>query len=210
MANSTRIAELSDRGRELANTTSRAVGMGRGSLARPAVSGVIGATVTRWRAEREARALRALANRSYAEAEYFDAQVQLIDSYIGAARAADVLQELPEILALDRATRQAARAEQYLDIAHGRALAKYARSAELAQAKLEAFAVKQACRGRQRSIQLDEAASAHPSAEDANTYPESMSDDGLPDEEDVIIAAKVLRRRRPPTAGSPSARLRQR
>jgi hypothetical protein len=153
--------------------------------------------------------LRALANRSYAEAEYFDAQVQLIDSYMGAARAADVLQELPEILALDRATRQAARAEQYLDIAHGRALAKYARSAELAQAKLEAFAVKQACRGQQRSMRHDEAG-FNTAAEDADTHPESMSDDGLPDEEDVIIAAKVFRRRRPPTAGSPAARLRQR
>jgi hypothetical protein len=47
------------------------------SLRRPDTGGIFSSKVARWRANCQTRALKALANRSYAEAKYFDALVGL-------------------------------------------------------------------------------------------------------------------------------------
>lgn len=183
------------------------------ALRRPDTGGILSSTVARWRANSEARALKALANRSYAEAEYFDALVQLIDSYIRAASAADTLQELPEILALDRAKRRADRAEEYLESSHGRVLAKHRRAVELAHAQHEALNAEHAFRSQRALYELDAELNAEFSFNEPEATPRysaSMTDDAMPEEEHVLMAAKILRKRRTAAVGTPAARLRYR
>lgn len=183
------------------------------ALRRPDTGGIFGSKVARWRANSQARALKALANRSYAEAEYFDALVQLIDSYIKAAGAADTLQELPEILALDRAKRRVDRAEQYLENSHGRVLAKHRRVVELARAQHEALNAEHAFRSQRELYELDSERDAEfPFSEPENTphYSASMMDDPMPEEEYVLMAARILRKRRTAVVPAQGARQRHR
>jgi hypothetical protein len=94
----------------------------------------ISSTLMRWEATRHARTFSALAERTRAESEYFDAQTQAIDSYIRRGRAAYRLAELPEILATDRHRRRAERLEELREIEHAAQLAESRRAVERAQA----------------------------------------------------------------------------
>jgi hypothetical protein len=184
-----------------------------GTLRRPNTGGGFSAKIVRWRAENQARALQALANRAYAEAEYFDAQVQLIDSYIAASCAADTLRDLPDILALDRARRKAQRAEAHQDIAHGRALAKHRRTAELARAEHDALNAKHALQNQRDLYEFESSVRAQSSfyeRESASRGAPPTRDDPIGEEEHILMAAKILRRRRTAVTVSPTERMRYR
>ncbi len=95
----------------------------------------IDSTLTRWKAQRDARTINAMAVRTRAEAGLFDAQVQVIDSYVKRQRASYRLQELPEILANDRAQRRVERAEELRQAQHKYELAELGRLGQIAQAE---------------------------------------------------------------------------
>jgi hypothetical protein len=59
--------------------------------------GVIASTLTRWKADRDARTAQALTRRTHAETELFEAQAQAAESYVNRQRAAARVQELPEM-----------------------------------------------------------------------------------------------------------------
>ncbi len=103
------------------------------SVGRENPGGIISSALTRWEANRHSRVFGALAERTRAEADYFDAQSGAIDSYIKRARAGHRLAELPETLAVDRARRRADRAEELREIQHQRELANNRRMTELAR-----------------------------------------------------------------------------
>jgi hypothetical protein len=164
------------------------------ALRRPDTGGVFASKATRWRIENQTRALKAMAKRAYAEADYFDAQVQLIDSYIRAAGAADMLQELPAILALDRIRRKADRAEDGLELAHRRTLAKHRRAVELARARQQTRNADQAW---QAARERYEPASQRDGEFfcDQSRPRRASTDDAAPSEEHVLMAARILRQR---------------
>jgi hypothetical protein len=101
-------------------------------IARVNPGGVISSTLMRWEAIRHERTFGALAGRTRAEADYFDAQSEAVDAYIRRGRAVCRLQELPEMLATDRARRRAERAEELRELGHQHLLAAKRRETERA------------------------------------------------------------------------------
>ncbi len=97
--------------------------------------GIIESTLTRWEAQRHARTIDAMAVRTRAEAGLFDAQTQVIDSYVKRQRAGYRLQELPEILTNDRARRRTERADELREAQHKYELAELRRLGEIAHAE---------------------------------------------------------------------------
>ncbi len=97
--------------------------------------GLIDATLARWEATRHARTLDALAKRTRAEAGLFDAQTQALESYVQRQRAAQRLQDLPEVLASERARARIERADLLRQAQHRYELAELARLCELAEAE---------------------------------------------------------------------------
>ena len=110
--------------------------------------GIIDSTLTRWEANRHARTLNALSHRTHAETALFDAQTQAIASYIRRQRAFQELQELPEILATDRARRQAERAEELRDVYSRHEIAETRRLTELAYVERELLDAQQALKAQ--------------------------------------------------------------
>jgi len=96
--------------------------------------GVLSSTLARWEANRHGRVIAAVAERTRAEAALFDAQTQALESYGKRQRAAARVQELPEIIANDRAIRRAGREEQLEQIHHQRELVEIHRQTGLANA----------------------------------------------------------------------------
>jgi hypothetical protein len=94
--------------------------------------GVLQSSLMRWEANRHSRTLGAVAARTRAETDLFDAQSQLVASYIKRLEAAHRLQELPEVLANDRACRRVERAEALRKIQHEHEMAETRRMTELA------------------------------------------------------------------------------
>jgi hypothetical protein len=74
--------------------------------------GLLASTLARWEADRHARTIGAVAARTRAEADLFEAQTQAMNSYVKRQQVAYRLQELPEILSTDRARRRSERAEE--------------------------------------------------------------------------------------------------
>src|ERR1700733_6255210 len=84
-----------------------------GALARPERSevvvspprvnpgGIIESTLTRWEANRHTRTIGAIATRTRAETDLFEAQTQALNSYVKWQQAVYRVQELPEILSND-------------------------------------------------------------------------------------------------------------
>jgi hypothetical protein len=97
--------------------------------------GLIESTLTRWEAHRHARTIDAVAVRTRAEAGLFDAQSQVIASYVNRQRAGHRLQELPEILANDRARRRTERSNELREAQHAYELAEFRRLGEVAHAE---------------------------------------------------------------------------
>lgn len=82
-------------------------------------------------AEQQTETLRALVERSAAETNLFDSEKDLIDAYARRTRALGDLLELPEILASERATRRAERAELLRQAQHRYEVAEVKRTTEL-------------------------------------------------------------------------------
>lgn len=96
--------------------------------------GLVSSTLTRWEANRHSRAISAIAERTRSEANLFDAQTQVLESYTKRQRAAARVQELPEIIANDRAIRRAERADELRQAHHRYELAEVRRQTEIAHA----------------------------------------------------------------------------
>jgi hypothetical protein len=97
--------------------------------------GIIESALTRWEAARHARTIDTLTTRTRAETELYEAQAQLVESYVKRQRAAQRFQELPEILATDYERRRAERAEELREVHHRHDVAETRRRSELAQAE---------------------------------------------------------------------------
>ncbi len=96
--------------------------------------GLVSSTLTRWEANRHARVLGALTERTKAQAGLFDAQSQALESYVKRQRAGARVQELPEMIATDRAKRRAERADELRNAQHQYELAETRRITEIAHA----------------------------------------------------------------------------
>jgi hypothetical protein len=96
--------------------------------------GIVQSTLTRWEAARHARAIGAVTERTRAQAGLFDAQSQALESYVKRQRAGARVQELPEMIATDRAKRRAERADEMRQAQHQYELAENRRLAEVAHA----------------------------------------------------------------------------
>jgi hypothetical protein len=88
----------------------------------------------RWEAQRHSRAISAVADRTRSEAALLDAQTTALESYVKRQRAGARVQELPEIIANDRAIRRAERAEALRQVQHQYESAEVRRQTEIAYA----------------------------------------------------------------------------
>ena len=96
--------------------------------------GIISSTLTRWEAQRHSRAISAVAERTRSEASLLDAQTTALESYVKRQRAGARVQELPEIIANDRAIRRTERAEELRQVQHHHEVAEVRRQTEVAHA----------------------------------------------------------------------------
>ena len=110
--------------------------------------GMIQSTLTRWEANRHARTLGALAARTRAEGDLFEAQTQAISSYVKRQEAAFRLQELPEVLSNDRARRRVERAEELRRVEHQHEVAEINRQTEIARIEAVLVDAQQALRAQ--------------------------------------------------------------
>jgi hypothetical protein len=110
--------------------------------------GVVSSTLMRWTAERHTRTLTAVAARTRAEADLFDAQSEAMESYVKRQRVLGRLQELPEIIATDRAHRRAERAEELREVYHRHEVADVHRLTELAYVERELLDAQQALKAQ--------------------------------------------------------------
>jgi hypothetical protein len=111
--------------------------------------GLVSGTLARWEANRHARTITAYAGRTRAESDLFDAQTQAIESYVKRQRAVCRLQELPDILATDRAIRHTERREELRAIEHRRECAELQRMTDVARAEAVLVDAQQALRAQQ-------------------------------------------------------------
>ena len=106
--------------------------------------GVIGSTITQWVAGKETKAFRAVKDRTEAETELLDAQTKLLEAYDRRQRVAARLQELPELLQSEWATRRAERAERLRQAQHKLELGELERMTQIAIAEAALVDAKQA------------------------------------------------------------------
>jgi hypothetical protein len=116
---------------------------------------VVGAAVTRLVAGLRRKANSALAADAHARADYFDAVGRAAKSYIGMNQAIGEIEELDDILALDKKERAASRAERAQEIEHRKAVAEQRRKQELTEAQRGAFNAEQGYENQQRLKQLN-------------------------------------------------------
>src|SRR6266516_7046134 len=110
--------------------------------------GVISSAFMRWTAERHARTLTAVAARTRAEGDLFEAQSEAMESYIKRQRTVARVQELAEIIETDRANRRAERAEERREQHHLNAIAETRRLPALAQVERELVDAEQAVKAQ--------------------------------------------------------------
>jgi hypothetical protein len=110
--------------------------------------GVVSSTLMRWTAERHTRALTAVAARTRAEGDLFDAQSEAMESYVKRQRVLARVQELPEIIATDRAHRRAERAEELREVYGRHEIAEVRRLTELAYVERELLDAQQALKAQ--------------------------------------------------------------
>lgn len=97
--------------------------------------GIVESTLTRWEANRQSRAVDAITRRTQSESALMKAQTEVMETYVARHRAAYRVQELPEILANDRAQRRVERANQLRDVQHRYEMAETKRLTELSHAQ---------------------------------------------------------------------------
>jgi hypothetical protein len=117
--------------------------------------GVVESAVTRFVAGLRRKANNALAADAHARADYFDAVGRVAKSYIGMNQAISEVEELDEILALDRKERAAEREGRAQEIEHRKAVAEHRRKQELTEAQRGAFNSEQGYENQQRLKQLN-------------------------------------------------------
>jgi hypothetical protein len=105
----------------------------QGRMTIPDPGGVIGSRLTRFQADQQAKAFKSLAERTRAKADFVQAQGELADTYIDSTRRIARLEDLPDILALDRERRSHERQEERAEIAHREQLRPMQRADELAE-----------------------------------------------------------------------------
>src|SRR5262249_24028107 len=110
--------------------------------------GIVSSTLMRWTAERHTRALTAVAARTRAEADQFDAQSEAMESYFKRQRVLARVQELPEIIATDRGRRRAERAEEMREVFGRHEIAEARRLTELAYVERELLDAQQALKAQ--------------------------------------------------------------
>lgn len=110
--------------------------------------GIVSSALMRWEADRHARTLTAVAARTRAETSLFDAQTNALESYIKRQRAIARVQELPELIATERARRRMERGDELNDVAHRHELAELRRRTEAAQAQAALTDANQALRAQ--------------------------------------------------------------
>ena len=96
-------------------------------------SDIISSTFMRWEANAQNKAMTAVAGRTRAEADLFEAHTQLAESYGRRQRALGHLEELPEIIENERAKRRVVRAESLRQTQHEFEVAETRRMTELTQ-----------------------------------------------------------------------------
>lgn len=106
--------------------------------------GIVGSTLTRWEATRQARALDAMTRRTQSESALMKAQTEIMETYAARHRAAYRVQELPEIMANDRAQRRVERANKLREAQHTYEVAEVKRLTELSHAETVLTDAKQA------------------------------------------------------------------
>jgi hypothetical protein len=110
--------------------------------------GIVSSTLTRWEAQRHSRAISAVAERTRSEAALLDAQTTALESYVKRQRAGARVQELPEIIANDRAIRRTERAEALRQAQHQYEQAEVRRQTEIAHADRALVDARQALRAQ--------------------------------------------------------------
>jgi hypothetical protein len=110
--------------------------------------GVVSSTLMRWTAERDARTFTAVAARTRAEGDLFEAQCQAMESFIKRQRVLGHVQELSEIIATDRARRRAERGEELREGQHRHEFAETRRLTELATVERELLDAQQALKAQ--------------------------------------------------------------
>jgi hypothetical protein len=111
--------------------------------------GLVASTLTKWEANRHARAIGALADRTRAQAGLMDAQTVALEAYTKRQRAGARVQELPEIIAADRAKRRSERADEMRQAQHQYELAETRRVTEIALASRVLVDARQALKAQQ-------------------------------------------------------------
>ena len=110
--------------------------------------GPISSTLMGWTAQRHTRTLTAVAARTRAEGDLFDAQSETMESYVKRQRVLTRVQELPEIIGTDRARRRAERAEELREVYHRHEVAEAHRLAEVAHVERELLDAQQALKAQ--------------------------------------------------------------
>jgi hypothetical protein len=121
----------------------------------PSLDGFFSSGVTRWRAGRRTRTLKALTETMVAAQNLFDAETRVIESRIKSREAAYRLQELPDAFESDARRRSAERAEAMRAVEHQTEMAELRRATERAQAEAALVAAEQAAAiQRERGYEL--------------------------------------------------------
>lgn len=117
-------------------------------LERVRPGGMINSNLMRWDADRHAQTFAAVTSATKAEAEFFDAQKQLVEAYVRRQRAVAQFEELPETIASERAKRRAERAEELRQAQHRHELGEVQRLTELAHVEAALVDAQQALRAQ--------------------------------------------------------------
>jgi hypothetical protein len=121
----------------------------------PNPTGVANSYLTRWGAERQAKANDALAENLRARGRYFDAVSGATKSYLNMRVVVDELSELDDILQLDRARRAAERERGYAEIQSQTSITGHRRTQEEVEAERGAFNAAQGLENQQRLKELN-------------------------------------------------------
>jgi hypothetical protein len=118
-------------------------------------NGIVDSAVTQFVAGLRRKANAALAADAHARADYFDAVERAAKSYVGMNQAINEINELDDILALDRMERGASREERYAEIEHRKRLAEQRHRQELTEAERGAFNADQGYENQKRLKELN-------------------------------------------------------
>jgi hypothetical protein len=106
--------------------------------------GAVGSMFNKWQAGHQTKAIQAVTARTRAEADLCNAQTAVIEAYTARQEAAARLQELPEVIASEKARRRVERHERYREAVHNHLIAETRRETVLTHAVAELVDARQA------------------------------------------------------------------